>query len=98
MTFNLRPLARGLLREPLLHFILLGALIYLVYGLTQQTSVDPDQRTLTVTASEIDWLEFLVAETLEPFANARGTEGFSQGLRARDDPLPRSARDGPRQR
>jgi len=57
MTFNLRPLARGLLREPLLHFILLGALIYLVYGLTQQTSVDPDQRTLTVTASEIDWLE-----------------------------------------
>ncbi len=57
MTFNLRPRARGLLREPLLHFILLGALIYLFYGLAQQISVDTGQRTLTVTASEIDWLE-----------------------------------------
>jgi hypothetical protein len=43
-------------REPLVHFLLIGALIYGVYGLTRpEVDEDPENR-ITVTAGEIEWL------------------------------------------
>jgi hypothetical protein len=46
-----------LLSEPLFHFLVLGILIYFLYGfLVNQTSNEPDN-TITVTAAQIDWLE-----------------------------------------
>ncbi|MBW2495403.1 MAG: peptidyl-prolyl cis-trans isomerase, partial [Deltaproteobacteria bacterium] len=43
-------------REPLVHFLLLGAVIYGLYGLTRPAvEADPENR-ITVTAGEIEWL------------------------------------------
>ena len=57
MTTSLRPLFRKVFREPLVHFILIGGLIYLAYALTLPDKVEPDQREVRVTANEIQWLE-----------------------------------------
>jgi hypothetical protein len=46
-----------LARSPLLHFLLIGAVIYLLYGVSDRetASVSPD--TITVTAGDIGWME-----------------------------------------
>lgn len=46
-----------LVREPLLHFLVLGAAIYGVYALTAPPEVETDERVLTVTSGEIGWLQ-----------------------------------------
>ena len=45
------------LRSPLLHFLLIGAVVYLLYGLTDSdtTLISPD--TITVTAGDVAWME-----------------------------------------
>jgi hypothetical protein len=47
---------RAVVREPLLHFLLLGAAIYAVYGLTRTDVERAADNQITVTAGEIDWL------------------------------------------
>ncbi len=47
---------RAAVREPLLHFLLLGAAIYAVYGLTRPDVERSAENRITVTAGEIDWL------------------------------------------
>jgi peptidyl-prolyl cis-trans isomerase C len=44
------------LREPLLHFLLLGAAIYMVYGLAAPTVERDAGNRIAVTAGEINWL------------------------------------------
>jgi hypothetical protein len=44
-------------REPLLHFLLLGAAIYLVYGLASSAVDGESGSRITVSAAEIEWLE-----------------------------------------
>lgn len=43
-------------REPLFHFLLIGACIYALYGAFGPEPVEPDGRTITVTAGDIEWL------------------------------------------
>ncbi len=44
-------------REPIVHFLVIGGLIYLAYGVLGENKETPANRTITVTAAEIDWLE-----------------------------------------
>ena len=46
-----------LLREPLLHFMLIGAAIYLLYGIFAQPVVEENDKTIVVTAGEIQWMQ-----------------------------------------
>ena len=57
--FSLRKLLSRWTREPLIHFMIIGACVYLLYGLYGQQDQDVEglDRTLTVTAGEIAWLE-----------------------------------------
>jgi len=46
-----------LLREPLLHFMFIGAAIYLLYGVFAETLPEADDKTIVVTAGEIEWMQ-----------------------------------------
>ena len=46
-----------LLREPLLHFMFIGAAIYLLYGLFTEPTPKADDKTIVVTASEIESMQ-----------------------------------------
>ena len=46
-----------MVREPLLHFLLLGAAIYAAYGLAGRGAEEETANRITVTAGEIEWLE-----------------------------------------
>ena len=46
-----------LLREPLLHFMFIGAAIYLLYGVFAEPLPEADDKTIVVTAGEIEWMQ-----------------------------------------
>jgi peptidyl-prolyl cis-trans isomerase C len=46
-----------LLREPLLHFVLIGAAIYLLYGWLAEPAPEADDKTVLVAAGEIKWMQ-----------------------------------------
>ena len=46
-----------LLREPLLHFMFIGAAIYLLYGVFAEKLPEADDKTIIVTAGEIEWMQ-----------------------------------------
>ncbi len=45
-----------LLREPLVHFLVIGTAIFLIYGLMGQEDAEEKERAITITAGEIAWL------------------------------------------
>jgi peptidyl-prolyl cis-trans isomerase C len=45
-----------LLREPLLHFLVIGAALFVLYGLWGQQDTQEQERTITITAGEVAWL------------------------------------------
>jgi len=55
--FSLRKIIARWTREPLIHFVIIGACIYLLYGLYGQQESEEQDRTITITAGEIAWLE-----------------------------------------
>lgn len=46
-----------LLREPLLHFLFIGAAIYLLYGAFAEPVPEEVDKTIVVSAGEIEWME-----------------------------------------
>ena len=46
-----------LLREPLVHFMFIGAMIYLLYGVFAEPLPEADDKTIVVTAGEIEWMQ-----------------------------------------
>lgn len=46
-----------ILREPLLHFMFIGAFIYLLYGVFAEPVAEGNDKTIVVTASEIEWMK-----------------------------------------
>lgn len=46
-----------ILREPLTHFLFIGAAIYLAYGLFGEPSPEEVNNTVTVSAAEIEWMQ-----------------------------------------
>ena len=46
-----------LLREPLLHFMFIGAVIYLLYGIFAEPVPEADDKTIVVTAGEVEWMQ-----------------------------------------
>ncbi len=44
-------------RSPLLHFLVIGAVIYLLYGITDSETTSVSPGTITVTTGDIEWLE-----------------------------------------
>jgi hypothetical protein len=46
-----------LLREPLVHFMFIGAVIYLLYGLFAEPVVEETDKTIVVTAGEVEWMQ-----------------------------------------
>jgi len=45
-----------LLREPLLHFMFIGAAIYLLYGVFAEPVPEEDDKTIVVSAGELEWM------------------------------------------
>jgi hypothetical protein len=45
-----------LLREPLVHFLVIGAAIFVLFGLMGQRDVEEKERAITITSGEINWL------------------------------------------
>jgi parvulin-like peptidyl-prolyl isomerase len=45
------------LREPLLHFMFIGAFIYLLYSVFAEPVAENNDKTIVVTASEIEWMK-----------------------------------------
>jgi len=45
-----------LLREPLLHFMLIGAAIYLLYAVFAEPVPEADDKTIVVSAGEVEWM------------------------------------------
>jgi peptidyl-prolyl cis-trans isomerase C len=47
------------LRDPLIHFLLIGVAIYIAYGLTNKNTVDEasGDRTIIVSTGEIEWMQ-----------------------------------------
>jgi peptidyl-prolyl cis-trans isomerase C len=45
-----------LLREPLVHFMFIGVIIYALYGVFAEPVVEENDRTIVVTAGEIEWM------------------------------------------
>jgi hypothetical protein len=45
-----------LLREPLVHFLFIGAIIYALYGMFAEPVVEETDKTIVVTAGEIEWM------------------------------------------
>ena len=46
-----------LLREPLVHFLFIGAAIYLLYGVFAEPVPEADDKTIVVSAGEIEWMQ-----------------------------------------
>ncbi len=46
-----------LLREPLLHFMFIGAAIYLLYGVFAEPVPEADDKTIVVSAGEVEWMQ-----------------------------------------
>jgi hypothetical protein len=46
-----------LLREPLMHFLVIGAAIYLLYGMFAEPVMDETDKTIVVSAGEIEWMQ-----------------------------------------
>ena len=46
-----------LLREPLLHFLFIGAAIYLLYGVFAEPVMDETDKTIVISAGEIEWMQ-----------------------------------------
>lgn len=45
------------LREPLLHFLLIGAAFFIVFDMYSEPGQDTDSKTIVVGAAEIDWMK-----------------------------------------
>ncbi|RLA46509.1 MAG: hypothetical protein DRR06_04915 [Gammaproteobacteria bacterium] len=45
------------LREPLVHFMFIGASIYLLYGVFAESIPEADDKTIVVTAGEVEWMQ-----------------------------------------
>jgi len=46
-----------LLREPLVHFMFIGAIIYALYGLFAEPAAEENDKTIVVTAGELAWMQ-----------------------------------------
>ncbi len=46
-----------LLREPLVHFMFIGAVIYALYGAFAEPAVEETDKTIVITAGEIQWMQ-----------------------------------------
>ena len=46
-----------LLREPLVHFMFIGAVIYLLYGVFAEPAAEETDKTIVVSAGEIEWMQ-----------------------------------------
>ena len=46
-----------LLREPLVHFMFIGAVIFALYALFAEPVVEETDKTIVVTAGEIEWMQ-----------------------------------------
>jgi len=46
-----------LLREPLVHFMFIGAAIYLLFGVFAEPVLDETNKTIVVSAGEIEWMQ-----------------------------------------
>ena len=46
-----------ILREPLVHFVFIGAAIYLLYGVFAEPVPEADDKTIIVSAGEIEWMQ-----------------------------------------
>jgi peptidyl-prolyl cis-trans isomerase C len=51
------PSALKWLREPLLHFLLIGGAIYLLYGVVAEPVPEEIEKTVVVSAGEIEWMQ-----------------------------------------
>jgi peptidyl-prolyl cis-trans isomerase C len=56
MTDNKSGFLQKILRDPLIHFFAAGACIYLAYYIVAEPEIVADDKTVTITESEVEWL------------------------------------------
>ena len=57
MSENVKEEQVKLLRDPLVHFLFIGAAIYLLYGMLAEPVPDETGKTIVVSAGEIEWIK-----------------------------------------
>ena len=64
------------IREPLVHFLLIGAAIFMLFGFFGRQDVEEQERAITITAGEIGWL----TDTWEKRWNRPPTDKEREGI------------------
>jgi peptidyl-prolyl cis-trans isomerase C len=67
-----------LLREPLVHFLFIGAAIYLAYGLFAEPAPEAQDDTIVVTAGEVEWMRTAWQKRWNRPPTAREFDGLIQ--------------------
>ena len=67
-----------LLREPLLHFLLIGAAIYLLYGAFAETAPEETDKTIVVSAAEVEWMQTSWQKRWNRFPTPEELDGLIQ--------------------
>jgi len=66
------------LREPLVHFLFIGAVIYLLYGVFSEPVQEGNDKTIVVTSGEIDWMQASWKKRWSRLATAEELDGLIQ--------------------
>ena len=89
---------RRLLREPLVHFLLIGAVLFGLYSLTQSgRPATAPSKEIRLSLDEIAPAHPALPVAVAPPADAAGARAHGREQGPAGNPLPRGARDGPRQ-
>ena len=65
-----------LIKEPLVHFLIIGAALFMLYGLIDKQDAEEQGKAITITAGEIKWL----SETWQKRWNRPPTVEEREGL------------------
>lgn len=69
---------RKLLREPLVHFLFIGAAIYLLYGVFAEPVTEETNNTIVISAAEIEWLQTTWQKRWNRLPTAEELDGLIQ--------------------
>ena len=66
-------------REPLVHFLCIGAAIYLLYGMFAEPAMEETDKTIVVSAGEIEWMQTSWEKRWTRPPTAKELDGLIQG-------------------
>ncbi len=67
------------LKEPLLHFLVIGASFYLINGLYGKAEKSEDDRRIVISAGEVEWLQDSLLKRWSRHPTVEVLEGIVRG-------------------